>query len=162
MSSFRVLEECLESRKICFIIFSFQKSPLLDISCLFLRLMFHLFPSDRSPKYQRMRRWNGRWAPWARPPTTRVVQTTSPMPRALQEEWVTRVMCNATPPGTFGSNMLCLQPSRSSKKIHNFGKRSNSIRRNPSAPVIKRNWLYKQVSQITWNKWKVEQFGSLF
>uniref|UniRef100_A0A3Q3WLZ1 Uncharacterized protein n=1 Tax=Mola mola TaxID=94237 RepID=A0A3Q3WLZ1_MOLML len=38
------------------------------------------------------------------------------------------------------------RPSRSSKKVHNFGKRSNSIRRNPSAPVIKRNWLYKQDS----------------
>ncbi|XP_056271699.1 pleckstrin homology domain-containing family A member 5-like isoform X3 [Pseudoliparis swirei] len=36
--------------------------------------------------------------------------------------------------------------SRPTKKIHNFGKRSNSIRRNPSAPVIKRNWLYKQDS----------------
>lgn len=44
------------------------------------------------------------------------------------------------------ASALCLQPSRPSKKIHNFGKRSNSIRRNPSAPVIKRNWLYKQVS----------------
>uniref|UniRef100_A0A3B4VIM7 Pleckstrin homology domain containing A5 n=1 Tax=Seriola dumerili TaxID=41447 RepID=A0A3B4VIM7_SERDU len=38
------------------------------------------------------------------------------------------------------------RPSRPSKKVHNFGKRSNSIRRNPSAPVIKRNWLYKQDS----------------
>ncbi|XP_054476537.1 pleckstrin homology domain-containing family A member 5-like isoform X2 [Anoplopoma fimbria] len=38
------------------------------------------------------------------------------------------------------------RPSRPSKKLHNFGKRSNSIRRNPSAPVIKRNWLYKQDS----------------
>ncbi|KAM9816480.1 pleckstrin homology domain-containing family A member 5-like isoform 11-T11 [Syngnathus typhle] len=36
--------------------------------------------------------------------------------------------------------------SRPPKKLHNFGKRSNSIRRNPSAPVIKRNWLYKQDS----------------
>ncbi|KAM7396923.1 hypothetical protein PAMP_019928 [Pampus punctatissimus] len=36
--------------------------------------------------------------------------------------------------------------SRPPKKVHNFGKRSNSIRRNPSAPVIKRNWLYKQDS----------------
>lgn len=59
---------------------------------------------------------------------------------------------NTTPTGTFGSNILCLQPSRSSKKIHNFGKRSNSIRRNPSAPVSKRNWLYKQVSKVIWNK----------
>uniref|UniRef100_A0A3Q1JSR2 Uncharacterized protein n=1 Tax=Anabas testudineus TaxID=64144 RepID=A0A3Q1JSR2_ANATE len=37
-------------------------------------------------------------------------------------------------------------PSRSSKKIHNFGKRSNSIKRNPNAPVVKSNWLYKQDS----------------
>ncbi|XP_070848666.1 pleckstrin homology domain-containing family A member 5-like isoform X4 [Chaetodon trifascialis] len=38
------------------------------------------------------------------------------------------------------------RPSRSSKKVHNFGKRSNSIKRNPNAPVIKSNWLYKQDS----------------
>ena len=38
------------------------------------------------------------------------------------------------------------QPSRPSKKVHNFGKRSNSIRRNPGAPVIRSTWLYKQVS----------------
>ncbi|XP_053270759.1 pleckstrin homology domain-containing family A member 5 isoform X1 [Pleuronectes platessa] len=38
------------------------------------------------------------------------------------------------------------RPSRSSKKIHNFGKRSNSIRRNPNAPAVKSNWLYKQDS----------------
>ncbi|XP_039988644.1 pleckstrin homology domain-containing family A member 5-like isoform X1 [Xiphias gladius] len=38
------------------------------------------------------------------------------------------------------------RPSRPSKKVHNFGKRSNSIRRNPTAPVIKKNWLYKQDS----------------
>ncbi|MBN3315810.1 PKHA5 protein, partial [Atractosteus spatula] len=37
-------------------------------------------------------------------------------------------------------------PSRSSKKVHNFGKRSNSIKRNPNAPVIKSGWLYKQDS----------------
>ncbi|XP_006002298.1 pleckstrin homology domain-containing family A member 5 isoform X17 [Latimeria chalumnae] len=36
--------------------------------------------------------------------------------------------------------------SRSSKKVHNFGKRSNSIKRNPNAPVVKRSWLYKQDS----------------
>ncbi|KAJ8261868.1 hypothetical protein GJAV_G00159370 [Gymnothorax javanicus] len=38
------------------------------------------------------------------------------------------------------------RPSRPSKKIHNFGKRSNSIKRNPNAPVIKSSWLYKQDS----------------
>uniref|UniRef100_A0A3Q0RI96 Pleckstrin homology domain containing, family A member 5 n=1 Tax=Amphilophus citrinellus TaxID=61819 RepID=A0A3Q0RI96_AMPCI len=37
-------------------------------------------------------------------------------------------------------------PSRSSKKVHNFGKRSNSIKRNPNAPVVKSSWLYKQDS----------------
>ncbi|KAG7320075.1 hypothetical protein KOW79_015928 [Hemibagrus wyckioides] len=36
--------------------------------------------------------------------------------------------------------------SRPSKKVHNFGKRSHSIKRNPNAPVIKRSWLYKQDS----------------
>uniref|UniRef100_A0A8C9SNF5 Pleckstrin homology domain containing, family A member 5 n=1 Tax=Scleropages formosus TaxID=113540 RepID=A0A8C9SNF5_SCLFO len=38
------------------------------------------------------------------------------------------------------------RPSRSSKKVHNFGKRSNSIKRNPNAPVVKSSWLYKQDS----------------
>nr|XP_021330766.1 pleckstrin homology domain-containing family A member 5 isoform X18 [Danio rerio] len=38
------------------------------------------------------------------------------------------------------------RPSRSSKKVHNFGKRSNSIKRNPNAPVIKNGWLHKQDS----------------
>ncbi|KAF1433317.1 Pleckstrin homology domain-containing family A member 5, partial [Spheniscus magellanicus] len=36
--------------------------------------------------------------------------------------------------------------SRSSKKVHNFGKRSNSIKRNLNAPVVRRGWLYKQDS----------------
>ncbi|XP_056312171.1 pleckstrin homology domain-containing family A member 5 isoform X16 [Danio aesculapii] len=38
------------------------------------------------------------------------------------------------------------RPSRSSKKVHNFGKRSNSIKRNPNAPVVKNGWLHKQDS----------------
>ncbi|KAF0029313.1 hypothetical protein F2P81_018418 [Scophthalmus maximus] len=40
------------------------------------------------------------------------------------------------------------RPSRSSKKVHNFGKRSNSIKRNPNAPVVKSNWLYKQLLSL--------------
>ncbi|KAF3704829.1 Pleckstrin -like proteiny domain-containing family A member 5 [Channa argus] len=44
------------------------------------------------------------------------------------------------------TSTLSTRPSRSSKKIHNFGKRSNSIKRNPNAPVVKSNWLYKQDS----------------
>ncbi|KAM7414829.1 hypothetical protein PAMA_019583 [Pampus argenteus] len=48
--------------------------------------------------------------------------------------------CAANPSSPAGRS------SRPPKKVHNFGKRSNSIRRNPSAPVMKRNWLYKQDS----------------
>uniref|UniRef100_A0A2K6T0M5 PH domain-containing protein n=1 Tax=Saimiri boliviensis boliviensis TaxID=39432 RepID=A0A2K6T0M5_SAIBB len=37
--------------------------------------------------------------------------------------------------------------SRASKKVHNFGKRSNnSIKKNPNALVVRRGWLYKQDS----------------
>ncbi|XP_057180796.1 pleckstrin homology domain-containing family A member 5 isoform X36 [Triplophysa rosa] len=39
-----------------------------------------------------------------------------------------------------------LRQSRPSKKVHNFGKRSNSIKRNPNASVVKNGWLYKQDS----------------
>ncbi|MEQ2177806.1 Pleckstrin y domain-containing A member 7 [Goodea atripinnis] len=35
--------------------------------------------------------------------------------------------------------------SRSSGKIHSFGKREQSIKRNPNVPVVVRGWLYKQV-----------------
>ncbi|XP_039605118.1 pleckstrin homology domain-containing family A member 6 isoform X2 [Polypterus senegalus] len=38
------------------------------------------------------------------------------------------------------------QPSRSSRKAATFGKRSNSMRRNPKAEVNKQGWLYKQAS----------------
>uniref|UniRef100_A0A087XS43 Pleckstrin homology domain containing, family A member 5 n=1 Tax=Poecilia formosa TaxID=48698 RepID=A0A087XS43_POEFO len=47
---------------------------------------------------------------------------------------------------TFPGSPVLSKPSRSSKKVHNFGKRSNSIKRNLNAPVVKRNWLYKQDS----------------
>ncbi|XP_049330926.1 pleckstrin homology domain-containing family A member 5 isoform X49 [Astyanax mexicanus] len=47
---------------------------------------------------------------------------------------------------TYPSSPTTSRPSRSSKKVHNFGKRSNSIKRNPNAPVVKSNWLYKQDS----------------
>ncbi|XP_048878464.1 pleckstrin homology domain-containing family A member 6 isoform X14 [Brienomyrus brachyistius] len=44
--------------------------------------------------------------------------------------------------------------SRSSKKAVTFGKRSNSMRRNPKAEVSKQGWLYKQASNGVkqWNK----------
>lgn len=64
----------------------FLISKVARVGYLFFRLMFSLFSSDLPPKHQRRRRWNGRWAPWARPPTTRALQTTPPTPRALQDE----------------------------------------------------------------------------
>ncbi|KAM9376763.1 pleckstrin homology domain-containing family A member 7-like isoform 2-T2 [Pholidichthys leucotaenia] len=36
--------------------------------------------------------------------------------------------------------------SRSSGKVHSFGKREQAIKRNPSVPVVVRGWLYKQDS----------------
>uniref|UniRef100_A0A452GXI4 PH domain-containing protein n=1 Tax=Gopherus agassizii TaxID=38772 RepID=A0A452GXI4_9SAUR len=36
-------------------------------------------------------------------------------------------------------------PSRSLRRIHTFGKRENSIKRDPNAPVVIRGWLCKQV-----------------
>ncbi|KAG7277627.1 hypothetical protein CRUP_025312, partial [Coryphaenoides rupestris] len=52
---------------------------------------------------------------------------------------------SSTPAGTALSS-TSTRASRSSKKIHNFGKRSNSIKRNPNAPAVQSNWLYKQDS----------------
>uniref|UniRef100_A0A4W5M649 WW domain-containing protein n=1 Tax=Hucho hucho TaxID=62062 RepID=A0A4W5M649_9TELE len=46
---------------------------------------------------------------------------------------------------TYPGSSPATRPSRSYKKVHNFGKRSNSIKRNPNAPAVKSNWLYKQV-----------------
>uniref|UniRef100_UPI00398EAF70 pleckstrin homology domain-containing family A member 6 isoform X2 n=1 Tax=Pristiophorus japonicus TaxID=55135 RepID=UPI00398EAF70 len=47
-----------------------------------------------------------------------------------------------------------LRTSRSSKKNASFGKRSNSMKRNPKANVLKRGWLFKQASTgvKSWNK----------
>ncbi|XP_073471939.1 pleckstrin homology domain-containing family A member 6 isoform X2 [Aquarana catesbeiana] len=47
-----------------------------------------------------------------------------------------------------------IRPSRPSKKGIAFGKRSNSMKRNPSAVVTKMGWLYKQASSGVkqWNK----------
>ncbi|KAF6732302.1 Pleckstrin homology domain-containing family A member 6 [Oryzias melastigma] len=44
--------------------------------------------------------------------------------------------------------------SRTPKKAATFGKRSNSLRRNPTAVVTKQGWLYKQASSGVkgWNK----------
>uniref|UniRef100_A0A3Q2YXR6 Pleckstrin homology domain containing, family A member 5 n=1 Tax=Hippocampus comes TaxID=109280 RepID=A0A3Q2YXR6_HIPCM len=51
-----------------------------------------------------------------------------------------------SPAATLTHSSSFTRPSRSSKKVHNFGKRSNSIKRNINAPVVKSSWLYKQDS----------------
>ncbi|XP_029992862.1 LOW QUALITY PROTEIN: pleckstrin homology domain-containing family A member 7-like [Sphaeramia orbicularis] len=44
------------------------------------------------------------------------------------------------------SSTVDTKGSRSSGKIHSFGKREQSIKRNPNVPVVVRGWLYKQDS----------------
>eukprot|EP00062_Callorhinchus_milii_P014166 gi/632963290/ref/XP_007897797.1/ PREDICTED: pleckstrin homology domain-containing family A member 6 [Callorhinchus milii] len=55
---------------------------------------------------------------------------------------------------TSGEQSHGRQASRSSKKGVVFGKRSNSMKRNPKANVTRRGWLYKQASSgvKSWNK----------
>ncbi|XP_030329395.1 pleckstrin homology domain-containing family A member 6 isoform X3 [Strigops habroptila] len=58
------------------------------------------------------------------------------------------------PPPGLSSSSAPLQASRSSRKGIAFGKRSNSMKRNPNAAVTKSGWLYKQASSGVkqWNK----------
>lgn len=51
------------------------------------------------------------------------------------------------PPGTEGL-LSPLQAARTSRKGIAFGKRSNSMKRNPNAAVTKSGWLYKQVPEL--------------
>lgn len=48
-------------------------------------------------------------------------------------------------PFLFFIHISHLQASRTPRKAATFGKRSNSMRRNPKAEVSKQGWLYKQV-----------------
>ncbi|XP_069798129.1 pleckstrin homology domain-containing family A member 6 isoform X3 [Narcine bancroftii] len=52
------------------------------------------------------------------------------------------------------SQEQALRTSKGSKKNASFGKRSNSMKRNPKANVLKRGWLFKQASSgvKSWNK----------
>ncbi|KAM9468077.1 pleckstrin homology domain-containing family A member 5 isoform 5-T5 [Clarias gariepinus] len=82
----------------------------------------------------------------------RVVSRPAPKtPATEKKERPTSIMSEAS--NYTGGSDYMTQPSspatrqsRPSKKVHNFGKRSHSIKRNPNAPVIRRNWLYKQDS----------------
>ncbi|KAF6721554.1 Pleckstrin homology domain-containing family A member 7, partial [Oryzias melastigma] len=48
--------------------------------------------------------------------------------------------------GSTVDNTSASKVSRSSCKVHSFGKREQSIKRNPNVPVVVRGWLYKQDS----------------
>ncbi|XP_045070782.1 pleckstrin homology domain-containing family A member 7 [Coregonus clupeaformis] len=55
--------------------------------------------------------------------------------------------------------------SRSSGKVHSFGKRDHAIKRNPNIPVVVRGWLYKQDSsgmRLWKRKWFVLSDYCLF
>ncbi|KAK6294410.1 hypothetical protein J4Q44_G00352400 [Coregonus suidteri] len=57
------------------------------------------------------------------------------------------------------------QGSRSSGKVHSFGKRDHAIKRNPNIPVVVRGWLYKQDSsgmRLWKRKWFVLSDYCLF
>uniref|UniRef100_A0A8C1N775 Pleckstrin homology domain containing, family A member 7a n=1 Tax=Cyprinus carpio TaxID=7962 RepID=A0A8C1N775_CYPCA len=44
------------------------------------------------------------------------------------------------------SEKKCIFGSKSSGRVHSFGKRDHAIKRNPSVPAVVRGWLYKQDS----------------
>ncbi|KAL4622833.1 pleckstrin homology domain-containing family A member 7-like isoform X3 [Arapaima gigas] len=55
--------------------------------------------------------------------------------------------------------------SKSTGKVHNFGKRDHAIKRNPNVPVVVRGWLYKQDSsgmRLWKRKWFVLSDYCLF
>ncbi|KAM6295162.1 pleckstrin homology domain-containing family A member 6 [Aegotheles albertisi] len=70
-------------------------------------------------------------------------------PATIPSEPSNHTMVSEVPPERPGG-----RASRSSRKGIAFGKRSNSMKRNPSAAVTKSGWLYKQASSGVkqWNK----------
>ncbi|XP_072448489.1 pleckstrin homology domain-containing family A member 7 isoform X4 [Chiloscyllium punctatum] len=67
-------------------------------------------------------------------------QQTDQRPQSMISETSTAVTVSTVDPGP-GSKI-----SKPSGKIHSFGKREQSSKRNPNAPVVVRGWLYKQDS----------------
>ncbi|KAM6311206.1 pleckstrin homology domain-containing family A member 6 [Podargus strigoides] len=73
----------------------------------------------------------------------------SKRPATITSEPSNHAMVSEVPPERPGA-----RASRSSRKGIAFGKRSNSMKRNPNAAVTKSGWLYKQASSGVkqWNK----------
>ncbi|XP_066557016.1 pleckstrin homology domain-containing family A member 7 isoform X5 [Amia ocellicauda] len=67
-------------------------------------------------------------------------QQSSQRPSSMVSESSTAVT-SSTVDTTSGS-----KGSKSSSKVHSFGKRDHAIKRNPNVPVVVRGWLYKQDS----------------
>ncbi|XP_046879267.1 pleckstrin homology domain-containing family A member 5 isoform X5 [Hypomesus transpacificus] len=90
----------------------------------------------------------------SKPETASKPGTDRPAPRSEQGDKAERPLStmseasNYTDYSTLPSSPThtTTRPSRSSRKVHNFGKRSNSIKRNPNAPATRSSWLYKQDS----------------
>ncbi|XP_041131451.1 pleckstrin homology domain-containing family A member 7-like isoform X4 [Polyodon spathula] len=86
-------------------------------------------------------------------------QQSSQRPSSMVSETSTAVTSSTVdaPPGSKGS--------KSSGKVHSFGKRDHAIRRNPNMPVVARGWLYKQDSsgmRLWKRKWFVLSDYCLF
>ncbi|XP_041802844.1 pleckstrin homology domain-containing family A member 6 isoform X3 [Chelmon rostratus] len=73
------------------------------------------------------------------------VNTTEKIPHSKSASMVSELSSEAQP---------YTRTSRTPRKVAMFGKRSNSMRRNPKAEVTKQGWLYKQASSGVkqWNK----------
>ncbi|XP_059584126.1 pleckstrin homology domain-containing family A member 4 isoform X2 [Alligator mississippiensis] len=61
-------------------------------------------------------------------------------------EWPRSGLSQASSVLTISSVTLGAKPIRSVRRVHTFGKRGNSIKRDPNSPVVIRGWLYKQDS----------------
>ncbi|CAN2391750.1 Pleckstrin homology domain, partial [Pristimantis euphronides] len=75
------------------------------------------------------------------PPTAMSSQETKDRSVSVTSDHSNSIAAPAANPGSPLS-----RPSRPPGKVHNFGKRSNSIRGTPNAPVTMCGWLYKKVS----------------
>uniref|UniRef100_A0AAZ3R5A2 Pleckstrin homology domain containing, family A member 7b n=1 Tax=Oncorhynchus tshawytscha TaxID=74940 RepID=A0AAZ3R5A2_ONCTS len=79
-------------------------------------------------------------------------------PRMVSQ--TSKAVTSSTVDATSGS-----KGSRSSGKVHSFGKRDQAIKRNPNIPVVVRGWLYKQDSsgmRLWKRKWFVLSDYCLF
>ncbi|XP_028304378.1 pleckstrin homology domain-containing family A member 7-like isoform X1 [Gouania willdenowi] len=68
------------------------------------------------------------------------------MSKSLDEHFSSSKTSSAVTSSTNVDTTATSKGSRSLGKVHSFGKREQSIKRNPNVPVVVRGWLYKQDS----------------